>query len=51
MAEERLYPEGLCETCFWRLHCGYAVDNPNEYVRTCDDDGGLSYTEDIWMKK
>lgn len=44
--EQRLFPTGLCETCFWRFECGYAVDNPNEHVRTCDDDGGLSYMED-----
>lgn len=41
--EERLYPEGLCEDCFWRYECQYAVENPYEYVRRCWDDGGLSY--------
>lgn len=46
MKEERLYPEGLCEDCFWRFICGYAVDNPHEYVRTCDDGGGLYYLPD-----
>lgn len=44
--EQRLFPTGLCETCFWRFQCGYAVDNPNEHVRTCDNDGGLSYMDD-----
>lgn len=43
---ERLYPQGLCESCFWRYECYYAVDNVNEYVRNCDDDGGLSYQYD-----
>lgn len=44
--EQRMFPTGLCETCFLRLECGYAVENPNEHVRTCDDDGGLSYMAD-----
>ena len=44
--EDRIYPEGLCEDCFWRFECYYAVENPNEFVRSCEDDGGLSYKED-----
>ena len=43
MKGERLYPEGLCKDCFWRLQCQYAVDNPYEYVNRCEDDEGLSY--------
>ncbi len=46
-SKERIYPQGLCEDCFWRFQCFYAVENPNEYVRTCyDDSGGLSYLPD-----
>lgn len=44
MNTDRIYPEGLCEDCFWRYECQYAVENPNEYVRTCGDGcGGLEY--------
>lgn len=49
--KRRIFPQGLCETCFWHFQCGYAVDNPNEYVRTCYDDGGLSYQEDTQIVK
>ena len=49
--EQRLFPTGLCETCFWRFECGYAVDNPNEHVRTCEDDGGLSYMDDPGIER
>lgn len=44
--KRRIFPQGLCETCFWRFQCGYAADNPNETVSKCDDDGGLSYQVD-----
>ena len=46
-----MFPQGLCETCFWRFQCGYATENPNEYVTICDDDGGLSYQEDASVER
>ena len=49
--EQRIYPKGLCETCFWRYECYYAIENPNEYVRQCEDDGGLSYLIDEELNK
>lgn len=49
--EPRIFPQGLCENCFWRYECGFAVDNPNEYVRNCDDDGGLHYMLDPAIKR
>lgn len=43
----RIYPKGLCEDCFWRMQCMYAVDNPDETVWDCyDEDGGLCYEQD-----
>lgn len=48
--EPRMFPEGLCEDCFWRFECQYAVENPDEYVRVCWDDGGLCYMEDSNLK-
>lgn len=47
----RRYPQGLCEDCFWKFDCMYANDNPDEYVRTCDDEGGISYlNEDEYIE-
>ena len=44
--EHREWPMGLCEDCKHKLVCYYAIDNPYEYVRNCDDDGGLHYEQE-----